>query len=276
MRLQLSLLFTLTCLVACGSGGQQSTQSSIAPTNVTSTSNNLDDYPGEQEVPQNQDAEHLSILFFGNSHTSQLPPLVMAMIRAGAPQQTVEVKQAPGIYFLDERLDDDKSPQLLRQQTWTHLILQGQKYSQSFSREYPTHATRTWIRMAKSLNVTPVLYPEHARRNLPRETSYVYDLYKEIAQQEPSCLAPVGLAWERVIQVYPELNLHQADGNHATQAGRVLTAYVLYEMITGQAADLLPYIASLNIDQATQENLSQLATESIHQQQNCIDLFNGS
>jgi hypothetical protein len=68
----------------------------------------------------------------------------------------------------------------------------------------------------------------------------------------------------------PQLSLHNADGNHASLQGRLLSAYIFYEVITGEAADLLPFIESILVEESTQQYLRQFASEAIQANQPCM------
>ena len=88
-------------------------------------------------------------------------------------------------------------------------------------------------------------------------------------QQEIACLAPVPQAWEASLAKWPETPLHMNDGNHANQAGAVLTAMLFYQVITGNLADQLPYIAELQLSATVQQRLAQQASASLQQYPAC-------
>jgi hypothetical protein len=92
---------------------------------------------------------------------------------------------------------------LLQSKTRTPLILQGQKYSTSGAYYYPIDKTVTWVKASKAKQVTPVLFPEHPTAGNKTEGMRVHQLHQLIQQQEISCLAPVGLAWDKVLELCP-------------------------------------------------------------------------
>jgi hypothetical protein len=53
-------------------------------------------------------------------------------------------------------------------------------------------------------------------------------------------LAPAGLAWQRALHLDPALELHHADGRHASAAGSYLAACVLCAVLTGASPVGLP------------------------------------
>jgi hypothetical protein len=82
----------------------------------------------------------------------------------------------------------------------THVILQGQRYSSTGSTTYP-------------LGATPIMFPEHPRKDNTWEGQTLWDLHSGIAVRENVCVAPVGPVWDEVIFRDSTLVLHQSDGN---------------------------------------------------------------
>jgi len=214
-------------------------------------------------IPDNSKASDYNILLLGNSHISGISDLLKSLINKALPDKNVYIESAGGIDYLEERLRDPISVELLTSNKWSHVILQAQKYSQSGTVTYPTSAAQTWIQLAKSQNTTPILFPEHPQKGHSREGRQVHKLHLSIAALQASCVAPVGLAWDRALTLQPELKLHAHDGNHAAFTGAFLTSLVFYEVITGMSADLLPYIANIDIEKSTQDFLGQVASATI-------------
>jgi hypothetical protein len=97
----------------------------------------------------------------------------------------------------------------------------------------------------------------------------VANLHVSIANIQSSCVAPLGLVWDKLISLMLNLGLHLADGNHASNTGTFLTALIFYETITGLSADLIPFLGNINInnnisidiDMATQDLFGQIVSE---------------
>jgi LysM repeat protein len=159
--------------------------------------------------------------------------------------------------------------ELLNNESWSHLVLQGQKYSVSESVSYPTNAARYLVELAKSQQTTPILFPEHALQGNFREGEYIYEIMQKIQQQNHACLAPIPHAWRLALTLHPELQLHESDGNHASLQGAFLTALVLYEVITGSPADQLPDIKEIALTAQVQQLLRQQASNSMQQYPAC-------
>ncbi|UJF22818.1 hypothetical protein [Shewanella sp. OMA3-2] len=213
-------------------------------------------------IPDNRFANEYKILFFGNSHVSGQPSLINRLIQVGNNNSQVTTFNAGG-GFLDDAASQKRREDLLTTEPWTHVILQGQKYSQSGTVNYPTLPAQVWIAKAKGKSITPILFPEHPQIGRDEEARQVHQLHSSIVAVQQSCIAPIGLAWNKVLMISPKLRLHMADGNHASLMGNLLTALVFYEVITGHSADLLPYIADIAVDEPTQQLLGQIASETI-------------
>ena len=264
MHLIYSLFFILFLLPSCS--GDSKEASIPVPNNVNTVKESS---IGNLAIPDNRFSNTYQVLVFGNSHVIGLDKLIKSLIMAGNPFAKVEVFNAGG-GFLDDSFSQEHRTNLLENKPWTHIILQGQKYSQSGSRTYPTISAQSWIDKAKKLGVTPILFPEHPQRGKTTEGKRVHSIHTEIAAKQKSCVAPVGLAWDSVITNSPKLPLHSSDGNHAAILGKLLTAFVFYQVITGESADLLPFNKNLAGDETTQQLLRQFASETIQSNQACI------
>lgn len=212
--------------------------------------------------PQPVSAAAISVLMMGNSHTraNQLPKQLEDLLRAGSPGKTVTVVVAPGSMFLDERLADRQSMDLLRSRQWTAVVLQAQKYSSSGLYSYSTVEAQTLVRETRAVKALPVLFPEWPRSGVP-ETETIYALHVSIARQQPACVAPVGQAWDLAQARMPTLGLHASDGNHSNTAGANLAALMLYATITGKSPLGLPAINN-GIDAVVQEQLGKVAADT--------------
>ena len=253
MRTSLHLIILILSLSACG---QDSTDNNEPPPNT-----NL-------PIPDNRNSDNYQVLLYGNSHTARQASFIKTLISAGVSDASVDVINAGG-GFLDDNLKKSSQVAKLENGSWTHVILQGQKYSQSGDKIYPTTAAQNWIIKTKNKAATPILFPEHPQKGNTEEGMRIHLIHTGIAKLQKSCVAPIGLAWDKVLNIMPPLSLHQSDGNHATYTGSLLTALVFYEVITGRSADLLPYIPEIDVDEATQQLLGQMASETIQANEPC-------
>ena len=243
-------------LVSCGGKGGNS----VTPIESVT--------PPPIDIPDNSAGTDYQILIYGNSHSSDLGKLLQILITEQLPAVTVETKTVSGV-FLDAIVEREGNVEKLQEQSWSHAIFQGQKYSQSGQYDYPTDAARRLIASAKAQNITPILFPEHPQQGDTHEGRRVYDLHLSISAKEPSCVAPIGLVWDRLLKVLPDAPLYKSDGNHASYEGNVLTAMTFYEIITGELADVMSYSAAINLSQHDQAIYAQIVTEVLKQYPAC-------
>ncbi len=257
------LFLSLTILItACNSS--ESSTSSIQPAVVQPSSNSTN-----LPIPVNADKQAFKVLLFGNSHISGLAQIIKKLVTAGLPEKSIELTSASSQRYLKERLDDGVSLNTLQNSAWTHVIFQAQKYSQSGQLDYPIDGTKKWLQLTKEQNATPILFPEHPQKGNLTEGAMVHNIHSRIARQESSCVAPIGLTWDKALALKPTLKLHHADGNHASTVGRFLSSLVFYQVITGSSADLLPYVESIDIKAEIQDFLGQIASQVLAENPAC-------
>jgi hypothetical protein len=246
---ELIVLVGAIFLAACGGGGTAAGD----PPGPSGTSG----YTTSQPLVDNSDASAYKVLLMGNSHAAGLRPVLEQLLTLGQPDKSIDLQLSPGFGFLTDRVNDGFSEQTLESENWTHVILQGQKYSTTGTLTYPTDAAEYWIRGSKEQGATPMMFPEHPRKNNTWEGQTLWELHTGIAARENTCVAPVGLVWDEVKFRDPYLILHEPDGNHASGTGLLLTALVFYQIITGQAVESLPELSAFNIDAATEQIMKE-------------------
>ena len=242
-------------LVGCGGGSDGFPDEPV--TGADSGPTGTITYTTSQPLADNTNVSAYKVLLMGNSHAAGLQPTLEHLLILGQPGKSVDVQVAPRWGFLVDRVNDGVSEQKLESEQWTHVILQAQKYSSTGSSTYPTTAAEYWIRGSKELGATPIMFPEHPRKNNTWEGQTLWDLHTGIAVRENACVAPVGLVWDEVIFRDESLTLHQPDGNHASETGLLLTALVFYQIITGQPVESLPELSEFNIDPATEQIMKE-------------------
>ena len=217
------------------------------------------------------ESDNFNVLMLGNSHTTQnkLPEIVEVLLQQDSGVGAAQVEASRRWSFLQERLHDGVSQELLQSQAWSHVILQAQKYSTSGRYSYPTDAAEEWIRQTRAQGAQPVLFPEWGQRGNAGEAQRVQALHESIANREAACVAPVGLAWDLVLQSNPEIRLHHRDGNHSNKNGAHLAAYVLYEAVSRRPARDLPTIDALRIKPELQEIFRNAASSAFAQAASC-------
>lgn len=220
-------------------------------------------------IPNNVNSQEYKVLLYGNSHIAGLSKIIKTFVETAIPNKTIQLESASSQLYLEERLYDGTSINFLKDNNWTHVIFQAQKYSQSGQVDYPIDGAKKWVQLTKELKATPILFPEHPQKGSLTEGAMVHKIHTRIASQESSCVAPIGLTWDQALRFKPELKLHNPDGNHASNVGKFLTALVFYQIITGNSADLMPYIDNLGVNPEVQGFLGQMASQIIAENPAC-------
>lgn len=218
-------------------------------------------------VPDNRDNDEYQILMIGNSHTSSVSK-ALAIIMSHGTEKDVNISTLFGSH-LDKTINKEGSIETFEASQWSHVILQGQKYSQSQSTLYPTQAVKFWINKSTKQGATPILFPEHPQQGDKTEAAYVHNIHVSISNERAACVGPVGLAWDLALSAQPSLGLYSEDGNHSSSLGAFLSALVFYEIITGKSADLLSYSEVLPGSELEQGLLKQMATQAIAENPSC-------
>lgn len=251
------LLMLLAVVSAASCGGSGSALDEDEPgTGIYSR------YDVSVPLVDNSTASAYKVLLMGNSHAAGLAPVLAELLALGQRDKDIDVQMSPSRGFLVELVNDGVSEQVLESEQWTHVILQGQRYSTAGINTYPTVAAEYWVRGSKLQGATPIMFPEHPQQGNNWEAQALWNLHSAIAGRENACVSPVGLAWEYVMFELPSLVLHLEDGNHASETGLLLTAMVFYEIITGQQAVSLPELSTFGIDAVTGE-IMKAAVSSI-------------
>ncbi|TQV76798.1 hypothetical protein FLL45_02245 [Aliikangiella marina] len=271
---QMGSILILLFLVSCN---QNTDSDNSNDSQALSSSSEEDTSPFPQYVsPSTAAKADWELLFIGNSHTAQnrLPLLVASLIELGSQTRgehsTAYAYLDISAMFLDERSTSGRTYKQIKDRGWTHIVLQGQKYSTTGLYTYPTDITEEWINIITEHAATPILFPEHPREGNGEEGLRVHNLHVDIAYRVSACVAPISLAWDLSRERYPEIRLH-SDGNHANMNGTLLTAYIFYETITGFSARELPAVETIAVEVATQLKLKTVAAEILYLHPPCLN-----
>jgi len=206
------------------------------------------------------------VLFLGNSYTyfNNLPAIVSELAKAGH-QCTVETRMiAPGGKTLRDHWDSSASREALNSEAWDFVVLQDQStlginfYFEGQTRvtsdeKFRPYAT-LWANEIRKHHATPVFYLTWARKATPADQAALNYAYISAAKTTHSLVAPVGLAWARVRQTDPTIDLYYRDGAHPSPAGSYLAACAIYAAIFGKNPVNLPArISGIPVDLETEK-----------------------
>lgn len=172
------------------------------------------------------------ILFVGNSFTyynSGVDFNLQKIIEADTikDEMTYIINSVTeGSYTLEAHWNDIKSTDKIVSDNWDYVVLQEQSTR-------PINNIDLFYQYARLLNTLiinrdskTVFYMTWARKDQPQDISALDAAYSVICEELNAELAPVGRAFEYVINTYPEIALHIDDNKHPTPAGTYLSACI--------------------------------------------------
>lgn len=177
------------------------------------------------------------MLLIGNSHcrVGDLPQVLGRLLARVHPDQQVLCRAAPGGGFLIDHAQLSSTRAAIEAGPWDFVVLQALKYSTSGRYEYPFDGAIELTELARKQGAKVIMFPEWRQRGRADEGRRIHALHERLVKTTQATIAPVGLAWDDALEKRPDLQLHAADGNHASNLGARLTAAVLCATISHSA-----------------------------------------
>jgi hypothetical protein len=227
-------------------------------------------------------AQTSHVLFIGNSYTAvnDLPEMTRQLALSLGDTLVVS-SSTPGGFTFSGHTTNAATQNLIDQGGWNYVVLQEQSQLPSFppaqvateSLPYATALTDS-IR-AHSPCAEPVFYMTWGRENgdadncasWPPVCTYegmqeqLRISYLQMAQDNSAACAPAGMAWKRIREEFPSINLYASDGSHPSVAGSYLVACTMYSTFFRRTTVGATFISTL--DAATAATLQQVATSVV-------------
>ena len=180
---------------------------------------------------QGTQQQTIRVLFIGNSYTyvNDLPWLTQQLVESAKETRTLETEMVVvGGATLKSHWKRGKALRLLKAKRWDYVVLQEQstlpitnpkemyKYASLFDSEI------------KRVNSQTVFYLTWAKQNQPETQQILTDSYMNIARELKAKVAAVGIAWQKVQEANPKLNLYNSDESHPSPIGSYVAACVFY------------------------------------------------
>ena len=173
----------------------------------------------------------LKLLFIGNSHTYYNDMPLMVQRRATDEGFDCHITMiAHGGWYLAQHAEEPDVRFNILYGGYDYVILQ--EYGQPFAPEQKfAGAVRTlneWIREAGS---TPILYETWAAKEKPEDQEHINEVYRKIAKQIDAPVAAAGENWWGYQESWPNLEMYDPDGEHASAHGSNFAAKYIWETI---------------------------------------------
>jgi len=206
------------------------------------------------------------VLFIGNSLTFWNDGLWVHLERfAGHATPPVGLTTGrsvfPGAFF--KSLWQRREPrEAIRSRGYDVVVLQ-EDLPETRVEDFREHARR-FVGEVRQAGARPVLLMAWAYPRLGWITmAEIAAAHRAAADELKVDVAPVGLAWERVRQQPPSLDLYAPDREHPSVAGTYLTTAVVYATVFGKDPTALDYVpGGMSADDAAL--LRRVAWETVH------------
>lgn len=172
----------------------------------------------------------MRVLFIGNSHTyyNDMPHIFAGLCR----EQNVDVAVtmlAHGGKGWDFHLQEPEVRFNILYGGYDAVVLQHVAHPMG-DLSVMAESGRELIRWVKESGAAPILYMTWTTKaDGEAAQDSMSGAYRRLQQETGCALAPVGEKWWEYHREHPEVELYDADGQHASPAGSRLAAYVIAE-----------------------------------------------
>ena len=173
----------------------------------------------------------LNLLFIGNSHTycNDMPLLVKRRAEDEGYSCRVTMLAHPG-WFLEQHANDPEARFNILYGGYDYVVLQ--EHAHPFGPEEgflnSARALNFWIR---EVGAIPVIYETWAKRDEPHIQFHMNEVHQRVAKDIDALLAPVGEEWWGYTKSWPQLEMYDEDGAHASRAGSDFAAKMIWDTI---------------------------------------------
>ena len=234
------------------------------------------------------------VLFIGNSYTyvNDLPNLVK-QIALSFGDTLIHDSSTPGGANFNGHSSSAQTLAKINQQQWDYVVLQAQSQEPAFSpfqvsgQTYP-YAEQLVDMIENNFSCTePLFFMTWGRKygdqqncqNYPPICTYqgmqqrLRESYLEMAFNDSSSCAPVGMAWKASIAIDSTINLYSADNSHPSIYGSYLAACTFYATIFKKSAVGSVYWPN-SIDSLTAFSLQQIGSSTVLDSFEVWNIFN--
>jgi hypothetical protein len=179
-----------------------------------------------------RDRAPLRVLFIGNSFTARndLPGLIARLAEARGKSLQHRLISAGGA-SLRSHWNAGEAPKVIHEGQCDCVVLQEQSTLPVKNARRMHENVRLFDEAIKAAGAKTVLYMTWARQDAPESQQAIADAYAGIGRELAATVAPVGLAWQRVLRRHVRPALHDKDQSHPTLAGSYLAACVFLAVL---------------------------------------------
>ncbi|MBQ9009769.1 MAG: SGNH/GDSL hydrolase family protein [Clostridia bacterium] len=173
----------------------------------------------------------LDILFIGNSHTyyNDMPQMVQQRANDEGYDCRV-VMLAHGGWFLSQHAEEPEVRFNILHGGFDYVVLQEHAHPFGPVEQFRDAALALNARIREA-GAIPILYGTWAEKAEPGMQTQMNEAHAKIASEIGALLAPVGERWWDYLRSWPELEMYDEDGRHASRAGSEFAAKTIWETI---------------------------------------------
>lgn len=226
----------------------------------------LADYPS-----QPLDIESKVVALYGNSYThynNHLNTRLRDLTRSLKPDNA-EGYSYRGVTISSGRLGWHESNLKFHYTLgdWDTVIFQGHSSepitANDKSREYFEKSAKQMSNFAQSKGSQVVYLMTWAKQSEPEKFDDLAEAYIKVAKDTRGYVAPVGLAFQAMIEQYPDINLYHSDGSHPSLEGTYLAAATLYATLYNESPLGGATPVDTDMDQETATAIQQIAWDTV-------------
>jgi len=215
------------------------------------------------------DVQPRNVLFVGNSFTyynNSLHNHYRALLKSGRPD-VAKGGRGRILAISGGRLPEHRAglTSMLASTRWDVVILQGHSIGpiSDATNDAFREAAREYVPMIREAGAEPVFFMTWAYTDQPEMTAALDAAYTGIGLETRTRVAPVGLAFAKVTEERPDIELRIADARHPAVAGTYLAACVFYAVLHRDSPQGIEYDAGLGKDVAAY--LQRIAWDTVQQ-----------
>ncbi len=206
------------------------------------------------------DGESISVLFIGHSFTKwHNMPWVLDEMAADEEPLLISEMFAEGGASLSLHWMNGEVFDKIKEREWDYVVLQGLDFEGENRFEY----AMKFDSLIKRQGGKTVFFQRWAYKDNPGELDGYIEAFKEVSSLVNGLVAPVGMAWKKVIDENPGFELYDPDRVHANPNGAYLTACVFYSLLYKRSPVGLPryvYVTRDTVVDLTPEDALMLQT----------------
>ena len=192
-------------------------------------------------------------LFLGNSYTfyNQMPSMVVDIALSLEDTLIVDSNTPGGAKLQDHAQTGSTSMQKIQLQEWDVVVIQAQSQEPSFPPFQVQEDTYPYAEILVNAIrdnhqcSDPMFFMTWGRKNGDNVNGQFYPIistyegmqqrlresYLEMGNDNDALIAPVGMAWQQIVEQHPDIELYTADESHPSIFGSYLAACVFYSML---------------------------------------------